>query len=652
MATFTWTATTSAGPFAWETPTDWFSSSGTLASSSFTQPPGNDYLIGSSNFLTINNIGAGGTGSPDIANSLTLSDVNGSLLLADTVGNPAGALDVTTTLSLAHLLNLGTNVGGGVLSMGGTAGGGIINLGTGLGGRLEGALGDKVVDVGTSPTEITGAGIVIAQNGLFQFGTSVQVASGDTTKFEINPTGTLAFADAVSGGTIVFTVNSGGGVLDVGALSTFDAPVSGMSVYTGGSVAAGQAPVTSYIDFLNAGTAATATLTNITTAGATLTVFANSGSQAIPIVGNYVGKFINYEADVGGSGTNVYIANTPCYAAGTAIEVPGGQAAVETIRPGDLVMTSTGGIAVPRRVIWVGEREIDLSHYQTPEPVAPVRFRRGALGHDLPRRDLVLSPDHCLFIDGALFPAKLLVNGMTIIRDLSVRKVTYHHIELERHGVLIAEGVEAESYLDTGNRAYFSNAGLATILHPEFHINEHLRCWETDACAPLAVRPEVVRPVWDRFATLAAAMGFAAPRYATTTDAGVCLMVDGKIVRPLGERNRTFTFLVPEAAGSVRLMSRSVKLGVLRPWLDDPRQLGVAVRSVALCDRSGETVFGADHPALTDGWHGVEYTRDGAPWRWSAGDAALPIVSDGPCVVQVTLSQTTTYLESPVNLAA
>ena len=59
-------------------------------------------------------------------------------------------------------------------------------------------------------------------------------------------------------------------------------------------------------------------------------------------------------------------------------------------------------------------------------------------------------------------PAKLLVNGMTIVRDMSLPSVAYHHIELERHAVLIAEGVAAESYLDTGNRAVFSNAGLAT----------------------------------------------------------------------------------------------------------------------------------------------------------------------------------------------
>ena len=89
-----------------------------------------------------------------------------------------------------------------------------------------------------------------------------------------------------------------------------------------------------------------------------------------------------------------------------------------------------------------------------------MRVMQGALGDNLPRRDLLLSGDHCLFLDGRLYPAKLLINGMTIIRDLSLKAVSYHHIELEDHAVMLAEGVAAETYLDTGNRAFFSNAGV------------------------------------------------------------------------------------------------------------------------------------------------------------------------------------------------
>lgn len=643
MATFTWTATTSSSG-AWETTADW---SG--APASFTTAPGDDYVVNSLNLFTIGDIGAGGTASPDIANSLTVSDYRAVLALFD----GGGAFDVTTTISLDTLLNLGTAAGGGVLSLGGSAAGGTITLGSV--GKLEGALGDVVTSAGSTTTEIMGSGTVIAEGGVFQIGTtstnpsagSVDVAAGDTTKFQIDPSATLFFADTVDGGTIAFSTSAGAtgtGVLEIAASTPFDAIVQGLYVGNGSNVA------TSYIDLLNVGTAATASLTNLSGSGGTIIVAGTAGSQSItiaPAAGTtYVGAYVNYVSD-GNNGIDVFITNQPCYAAGTAILTPDGEVEIETIRPSDLVMTYDHGTLMPRSVIWAGVREIDLIQHPARESAAPIRFRQGALGHGVPRRDLLLSPDHCLFIDGALFPAKLLINGMTIVRDMTMASVVYHHLELERHSVLIAEGVEAESYLDTGNRAYFSNAGLATILHPEFSINEHLRCWETDACAPLMVRPEVVKPVWDRFAARAIALGFMPPEPATTTDPGIRLTVEGRTVRPLAAEGQTISFMVPEGAESIRLVSRSVVPSVLRPWLDDPRRLGVAVRSMVLRDRSGETVLGADHPALTDGWHGAEQADDGACWRWSGGDASLPIVSDGPCVLEVMLSETTTYLDNP-----
>ena len=650
MATFTWTATGS-GTTAWETAADWVDSTGSIhpTLASFTASPGNDYVISSSNLFTINNIGAGGTNAPDIANSITLS--NASISQAKLVFAAGGALDVTTMLKLNGLMNMGTvgPVENSVLSMGGTAGGGTIDFGAN--GLLEGAVGDKIVDIGTSPTEIMGSGTIQAQGGLFTIGPSVDIASGTLAqdmKFQINSEATLLFSDVVGGGTVVFGAPpvqfSPSGELEVARLSTFNAAVKGL--FVGGTVNV----ASSFIDFQDAGTAATATLTGITAAGATLTVNTGSISQVIPIKGNYstLNANVNYLSD-GVGGIDVFLTDLPCYAAGTAILTPDGEVAVETIQAGDAVMTSEAGRLVPRTVKWTGFREIDLTRHARPAAAAPIRFRQGALGDGLPARDLLLSPDHCLFIDGGLIPARLLVNGMTVVRDLDPRTICYHHIELERHGVLIAEGVAAESYLDTGNRAYFSHAGMAAMLHPEFEINANLRCWDTDACAPLMVRPEMVRPVWQRLAVRAKALGYAEPVLATTSDPDLRLEVDGKTVRPLlvhGRMgDRMVSFMVPEGAASVRLVSRSAQPAERQPWVDDPRLLGVAVRSMALRDRTGETVLGADHPALTDGWHAAEHAADGAPWRWTGGDAVLPIISDGPCLLEITLSAAATYLD-------
>jgi hypothetical protein len=110
--------------------------------------------------------------------------------------------------------------------------------------------------------------------------------------------------------------------------------------------------------------------------------------------------------------------------------------------------------------------------------------------------------------------------------------------------------------------------------------------------------------------------------------------------------------MVPGRARSVRLVSRATRPSALTPWLDDPRTLGVAIRSVTLRDPEGESVLNADHPALRDGWHAPEYLADGTFWRWSAGDAVLPFVTSGPCTVEIALSETTTYIERASQLAA
>jgi Hint domain len=55
-----------------------------------------------------------------------------------------------------------------------------------------------------------------------------------------------------------------------------------------------------------------------------------------------------------------------------------------------------------------------------------------------------------------LIPARYLVNGATIVQEFR-DWISYYHIELESHGVVVAEGLGAESYLDTGNRTGFGN---------------------------------------------------------------------------------------------------------------------------------------------------------------------------------------------------
>lgn len=59
----------------------------------------------------------------------------------------------------------------------------------------------------------------------------------------------------------------------------------------------------------------------------------------------------------------------------------------------------------------------------------------------------------------------------------------YFHIELDRHAVLLAENLPAESYLDVGDRDNFMNGGLVRRLHADVLARMH----EAGACAPITV---------------------------------------------------------------------------------------------------------------------------------------------------------------------
>jgi hypothetical protein len=160
-----------------------------------------------------------------------------------------------------------------------------------------------------------------------------------------------------------------------------------------------------------------------------------------------------------------------CYQAGTHILTPRGEIAVEDLREGDLVTTFSGRGPVHKPITWIGQMRESLDGHPDPEMAAPVRIRAGAVAENVPHRDLLVSPDHAICLDGVLIPAKELVNGATIVQELDFGEVHYFHVELEQHDILLAEGLTAESYLDTGNRDAF--AGIRAM--PVVTRDEELR---------------------------------------------------------------------------------------------------------------------------------------------------------------------------------
>jgi|HubBroStandDraft_1064217.scaffolds.fasta_scaffold75733_3 collagen type I/II/III/V/XI/XXIV/XXVII alpha len=168
-----------------------------------------------------------------------------------------------------------------------------------------------------------------------------------------------------------------------------------------------------------------------------------------------------------------------CFLAGTLIATARGEIAVQNLRPGDHATLHDNRTAP---VTWIGRRYIDCRLHPEPRKVWPVRVRAGAFGDDVPRRDLFLSPDHAVFAGNVLIPIKHLINGTTI-EQVPIDDVTYFHIELPRHDLLLAEGLLAESYLDTGDRSNFTNGGWPVVWHPDFSA----RTWAAKGCAPLVI---------------------------------------------------------------------------------------------------------------------------------------------------------------------
>ncbi len=242
----------------------------------------------------------------------------------------------------------------------------------------------------------------------------------------------------VNTGSAVQTMVQSGGIE---AIQNTGAVVSGTTLAAGGRID---------LTFLAPDPAGTVTLD----AGDVLTVTENGSSYTQVLAGDYTGEYFHLTADYA-RGSFVTLDTMPCYCPGTRLLGPAGELVVEALRPGDFVVTARGEV---RPVRWVGRRSYAARSVAGNRAVWPVVIAAGALGGGLPRRDLLVSPEHALFLDGLLVPASALLNGSTIVQRAPRGRVEYVHVELDSHDILLAEGVPAESYVDDGNREAFANA--------------------------------------------------------------------------------------------------------------------------------------------------------------------------------------------------
>ena len=161
-----------------------------------------------------------------------------------------------------------------------------------------------------------------------------------------------------------------------------------------------------------------------------------------------------------GDGANTFFSDVPtpgtanvCFANGTRFRTPRGQRRVENLKPGDKIETADHGA---RRVRWIYAKSWTAADIRRNPKLAPVLIRAGALGPGLPHNDLRLSQQHRVLVQGAiaqrmfgapeiLIAARHLIalDGVSIDTDCGA--ISYYHVMLEQHEILLAEGIRAES---------------------------------------------------------------------------------------------------------------------------------------------------------------------------------------------------------------
>jgi hypothetical protein len=257
-------------------------------------------------------------------------------------------------------------------------------------------------------------------------GTGTIVLNGSSlTTANAAPTETIVFDSVASGGTPnSLTIPGYGQGLTIENFSFGD------SINVGGAALelVGTGPIYALETVGGGKTYGTVTLAS----GSTLT-----GSSPYPLTSS-------------GGGDNTF----PCFYAGTMLATADGEIAVEDVTIGTLLKTASGEFLPVR---WVGWSQVAM-RFADPLRILPIRIQAGALADDVPARDLLVSPDHAIFVDGLLVQALALVNGTSITREEDVpESFRYYHVEFATHELLLAEGCPAESFVDNIDRMNFHN---------------------------------------------------------------------------------------------------------------------------------------------------------------------------------------------------
>jgi hypothetical protein len=313
-----------------------------------------------------------------------------------------------------------------------------------------------------------------------------------------------------------------------------------------------------------------------------------------------------------------------CYRRGTLILTPAGEVPVEELAIGDRIVALAGE---ERPIRWIGYRAYDGRFIAGNRQVLPICVMADAMAPGVPARDLYLSPEHSLWIDGVLVQAKHLVNGATIVQAEGIDQVEYFHVELDEHDVIFADGAAAETFVDCDNRLMFANGAEYARLYP----SEDRPRWQF--CAE--------RLEWDsdELTDIRAALAWRAASLGHDLDGDpdLHLIVDGEIIRAETADGRRHRFTLPAGAAEIEIASFSSVPREIEPASRDVRRLGVPVERIVLRDADMQLEIGHGSEALSNGFHAAEPGH-----RWTDGrgrlSAALLAPFAGPLTLDLCLA--------------
>lgn len=142
-----------------------------------------------------------------------------------------------------------------------------------------------------------------------------------------------------------------------------------------------------------------------------------------------------------------------CFTTGTMIATAKGTQPIESLKPGDCVVTRDNGY---QEIAWVGHRHFSGQDLEQHEDLRPILIKAGALGNNAPEQDIMVSPNHRMLITNdatallfdereTLVAAKHLLGKQGVSR-VNTGDVGYHHVLFEHHEVILGNGCWSESF--------------------------------------------------------------------------------------------------------------------------------------------------------------------------------------------------------------